>query len=92
MTSLIPEPFGLVPIESMACGTPVVSLRSGAAPELVRDGITGFLADDVQEMADAIRRLPVIDRATCRAHVASEFSIHRMADGYEAAYRTATQG
>ncbi|KJS60895.1 glycosyltransferase family 4 protein [Streptomyces rubellomurinus] len=92
MTSLIPEPFGLVPIESMACGTPVVSLRAGAAPELVRDGITGFLAENAQEMADAICRLPTIDRASCRAHVASEFSTRRMADGYQAAYRMAIQG
>ncbi|MFD8479011.1 glycosyltransferase [Kitasatospora sp. NPDC059673] len=91
MTSLIPEPFGLVPIESMACGTPVVSLRAGAAAELVRDGITGFLAGNAQQMAEAIRRLPTIDRSTCRAHVATEFSIRRMADGYQAAYRAAAQ-
>jgi glycosyltransferase involved in cell wall biosynthesis len=92
MTSLIPEPFGLVPIESMACGTPVVSLRAGAASELIRDGVTGFLADSAQEMAEAIHRLPTIDRTRCRAHVAAEFSIRRMANGYQAAYRTATQG
>ncbi|MFC5662941.1 glycosyltransferase family 4 protein [Kitasatospora misakiensis] len=89
MTSLIPEPFGLVPIESMACGTPVVSLRTGAAPELVRHGITGYLADTAQELANAIHQLEAIDRAACRAHVASEFSIRRMADGYDTAYRTA---
>jgi glycosyltransferase involved in cell wall biosynthesis len=92
MTSLIPEPFGLVPIESMACGTPVVSLRAGAASELIHDGVTGFLTDSAQEMAEAIRGLPTIDRARCRAHIASEFSIRRMADGYEAAYQAATQG
>ncbi|MFJ2775947.1 glycosyltransferase family 4 protein [Kitasatospora sp. NPDC087315] len=92
MTSLIPEPFGLVPIESMACGTPVVSLRTGAAPELVRHGITGYLADTAQELADAIVHLEAIDRAACRAHVASEFSIRRMADGYDAAYRRALHG
>ncbi|WP_189909365.1 glycosyltransferase family 4 protein [Streptomyces albogriseolus] len=90
MTSLIPEPFGMVPLESMACGTPVISLRTGAAVELIRDGATGLLADSVQELAAAIRRLPTIDRASCRQHVASEFSIRRMADGYEAVYRVAT--
>ncbi|BFV56358.1 glycosyltransferase family 4 protein [Kitasatospora sp. CMC57] len=92
MTSLIPEPFGLVPIESMACGTPVVSLRTGAAAELVRDGITGYLSANAQGLADAIRHLPAIERAACRRHVASEFSIRRMANGYESAYRTALQG
>ncbi|MBW1603772.1 glycosyltransferase family 4 protein [Streptomyces sp. JJ66] len=92
MTSLVPEPFGMVPIESMACGTPVMSLRTGAAAELIRDGVTGLLADSVQELAAAIRRFPTIDRASCRRHVTSEFSIRRMADGYAAAYRTATHG
>ncbi|MEV1006314.1 glycosyltransferase family 4 protein [Streptomyces sp. NPDC049881] len=91
MTSLIPEPFGMVPVESMACGTPVVSLRTGALPELVRDRVTGFLADDAYEMASAIHMLPAINRATCRQHVTSAFSIRRMADGYAAAYEFAAR-
>jgi glycosyltransferase involved in cell wall biosynthesis len=89
MTSLIPEPFGLVPVESMACGAPVLSLRTGAAAELVQDKVTGFLADNPKELAEAVRRLPDIDRTACRRHVASRFSVRRMADGYEAVYRTA---
>ncbi|MFF4650539.1 glycosyltransferase family 4 protein [Streptomyces sp. NPDC001380] len=88
---LIPEPFGLVAVESMACGTPVVSLRSGAAAELVRDGVTGFLADDARQMAAAVRLLPALDRAACRRHVADGFSVRRMADGYEEAYRAAVR-
>ncbi|SFD77957.1 glycosyltransferase family 4 protein [Streptomyces aidingensis] len=91
ITSRIPEPFGLVAIESMACGTPVVSLRTGAAAELVNDGVTGYLADSIEELAAGIRRLPMIDRASCRQHVAARFSIRRMTDGYERTYRTLTR-
>ncbi len=89
MTSLIPEPFGLVPVESMACGTPVVSLRTGAAAELVQHGHTGFLADTTAGLADAVRLVPTIDRAACRRHVAAAFSIQRMANDYQAVYHLA---
>jgi glycosyltransferase involved in cell wall biosynthesis len=72
------EPFGLVMIEAMACGTPVVSFAEGSAPEIVRDGKTGFLCADEAAMADAIHRLPTIDRADCRAAVEGYFSMSRM--------------
>ncbi len=73
------EPFGLVMIESMACGTPVIAFAEGAAPEVVRHGDTGFLCRDEAEMADAIAALDTIVRANCRAAVERYFSVGRMA-------------
>ena len=72
------EPFGLVMIESLACGTPVLAFPEGAAPEVIVDGRTGFLVDDEAEMADAIASVGEIDRAACRAAVEGYFSIDRM--------------
>ena len=62
-----PEPFGLVMIESLAAGTPVIALRRGAVPEVLVDGVTGFICDDVEQMTAAVGRLHEIDRAACRA-------------------------
>ncbi len=73
-----PEPFGLVMIEAMACGTPVLAFKEGAAPEIVEDGVTGFLCDDVDDMADAVKRVDELDRAACRAVVEGYFSTARM--------------
>jgi glycosyltransferase involved in cell wall biosynthesis len=81
-----PEPFGLVMIESMACGTPVVALRYGSVTEVLRDGHTGFVVDDVDDMVDAVRRIDRIDRAACRREVERRFSDMRMAASYEEAY------
>jgi glycosyltransferase involved in cell wall biosynthesis len=72
------EPFGMVMIEAMACGTPVLAFREGAAPEVVEHGRTGFLCDDEADMVDAIGRLDQIDRAECRASVERYFSTGRM--------------
>jgi glycosyltransferase involved in cell wall biosynthesis len=72
------EPFGMVMIEAMACGTPVVAFPEGAAPEVVDHGRTGFLVDSEEEMADAIGRLGEINRADCRAAVEGYFSTERM--------------
>ena len=72
------EPFGLVMIESMACGTPVLAFREGAAPEVVADGTTGYLCDDERAMADALKGIDAIDRAECRAVVERYFSRQRM--------------
>ncbi|HXG51701.1 MAG TPA: glycosyltransferase family 4 protein [candidate division Zixibacteria bacterium] len=81
-----PEPFGLFMIEAMACGTPVIAFRRGAAPEVVRDGETGFIVDDLDAMARAIDRVPEIAPERCRAHVQAHFDAPQMAAAYAAAY------
>jgi glycosyltransferase involved in cell wall biosynthesis len=72
------EPFGLVMIESLACGTPVVAFPEGAAPEVIVDGSTGFLVNSEGEMADAIASVGEIDRNACRAAIEGYFSVDRM--------------
>ena len=84
-----PEPFGLVMIEAMACGTPVIARPCGSVPEIVADGRTGFIADTVDELVEAVKRIDTIDRAECRRHVERRFSVPRMVDDYEALYRRA---
>ncbi len=81
------EPFGLSVIEAMACGTPVIAIDRGSMPELIDDGVTGFLVRDVDEAIAAVARLGEIDRAACRAAVAARFTVDRMADRYIALYR-----
>ena len=87
-----PEPFGLVAIEALACGTPVIARRTGALPEIVRDGIDGFFGDDVTAMAFKVGRVDDLDREAIRASVIERFSTERMTDGYEAIYRTMLAG
>ena len=82
-----PEPFGLVAIESMATGTPVIARRAGALPEIVDHGITGFLVDDVHEARFAVREVANVDRTLVRRTVLERFSAQRMVDEYESAYR-----
>ena len=82
-----PEPFGLVAIEALACGTPVIARRAGALPEIIRDGIDGFLGDDVTAMAFKVDRVADLDRAAIRESVIDRFSVERMTDGYESIYR-----
>jgi glycosyltransferase involved in cell wall biosynthesis len=84
-----PEPFGLVMIEAMACGTPVIARPCGAVPEIVEDGRTGLIGDTVDELVEAVKRIDTIDRAACRRHVERRFSVPRMVDDYEALYRRA---
>ena len=86
------EPFGLSVIEAMACGTPVIAHRRGSMPELIADGVTGFLVDTPEEAVGAVARLPEIDRAACRARVARHFSVDRMADRYMDLYRRVLGG
>lgn len=83
------EPFGLVTIEAMLAGCPVIGFPRGAAPELIEDGVTGILVDDVPEMAAALGRVRGIDRARCRARARDRFSSERMAEEYLAVYRVA---
>ena len=73
-----PEPFGLVMIEALACGTPVLVTRRGAAPEIVQDGVTGFVRDREEDLVEAVRRLPEIARDACRKAVEADFSTARM--------------
>ncbi|WP_280151411.1 glycosyltransferase family 4 protein [Piscinibacter sp. XHJ-5] len=82
-----PEPFGLVMIEAMACGTPVVARPKGAAPEVIVDGETGFLADSHEALVEAVKATHRIDRAACRRHVETHFTVDTMVDRYEALYR-----
>jgi len=74
------EPFGLVMLESMACGTPVLAFREGAAPEVVDPGVTGFLCADEAEMVEALWKVPGLARADCRAAVEGYFSVERMVE------------
>ena len=71
------EPFGLVMLESLACGTPVLAFREGAAPEVLDHGVTGFLCDDESDMAEAIVAVDTLDRAACRAVTEGYFSMDR---------------
>jgi len=87
-----PEPFGLVAIEALACGTPVIARRSGALPEIVRDGIDGFFGDDVTAMAFKVDRVDDLDRSAIRESVIDRFSVERMTDGYEDVYRSMLGG
>jgi glycosyltransferase involved in cell wall biosynthesis len=84
-----PEPFGLVMVESMACGTPVISFPEGAAQEIVIDGENGFLVEDEQAMADAIGRAGDLDPHRCRASIAERYGVRTVVDGYVGAYRRA---
>ncbi|RHW16453.1 glycosyltransferase family 4 protein [Sphingomonas gilva] len=81
------EPFGLSVVEAMACGTPVIAMRRGAMPELIEDGMTGFLVDSVDEAVEAIARVGGIDRAAVRHAAVERFGVARMADEYLALYR-----
>ncbi len=82
-----PEPFGLVAIESMAAGTPVIARRAGALPELVEHGRDGYLVDDVQEAVFAVGLAPRLDRRSVRDRALRRFAPERMVDAYEAVYR-----
>ena len=76
------EPFGLVMIEAMACGTPVIAYRSGSVPEVIEDGVTGFIVDDIDGAVEAVGRLGELDRATVRASFEERFTAERMARDY----------
>jgi glycosyltransferase involved in cell wall biosynthesis len=87
------EPFGIVMLEALACGTPVVATRRGSVPEIVEDGVNGVLVDadaDVDEIARALHLAVAVDAARCRASVRLRFTPELMADGYEAVYRSVT--
>ncbi len=84
------EPFGLVMAESMACGTPVVAYNIGSIPEVIRDGLTGYVIDmsaGIDGLADAVTRVDSIDRKQCRTYAEERFSASRMVTDYEAVYQ-----
>jgi glycosyltransferase involved in cell wall biosynthesis len=84
-----PEPFGLVMIEAMACGTPVIAYRCGSVPEVIEDGITGYIVDGIEAAVAAVDRLEALDRGLIRRRFEDRFSAERMAREYLAVYNGA---
>jgi glycosyltransferase involved in cell wall biosynthesis len=82
-----PEPFGLVMIEAMACGTPTIAWRRGSVPEVINDGVTGFGVDTVDDAARAVSRIDRLDRTACRRVFEARFDATRMAREYVQVYR-----
>jgi glycosyltransferase involved in cell wall biosynthesis len=81
-----PEPFGIVMIEALACGVPVVAFRGGSVPEIIDHGVTGFVVDSLDEAIAATRRVGSLDRCRCRAVFERRFSVTRMASDYVRVY------
>ncbi|HEX3298956.1 MAG TPA: glycosyltransferase family 4 protein [Actinomycetota bacterium] len=86
------EPFGMVMIEAMVCGTPVLATERGSVPEVVVDGVTGFVRRDVGDLIEAARRIDEIDPDACRAHVLERFNVPALCEGYESAYERVLEG
>lgn len=84
-----PEPFGLVMIESMACGTPVVAIKNGSVPEILQHGRTGFVIGDEDGMVEAVKNIGTIERLQCRRHVVEEYNEELFIDRHELAYENA---
>lgn len=82
-----PEPFGLVMIEALACGTPVIAFRRGSVEEIVEHGVTGFIVDNMEQAAEAARRVASLDRRACRRAFEQRFSARRMSNDYLRAYQ-----
>ena len=82
-----PEPFGLVMIEAMSCGTPVVAFPLGSVPEIIAEGICGFVVHDIDEAVKAIAHIDSFDRAVCRKHFELHFTDERMASDYLSIYQ-----
>ena len=83
------EPFGIVMVEAMACGTPVVALRGGSVDEVVDHGVTGFICDEPADLPALIDRVGELSPAACRDHATERFDVPKMVAGYEEAFRTA---
>ena len=87
-----PEPFGMVMLEALACGTPVLTTRFGAAPEIVEDGVVGFVRSTENGLVEALGMVDQIDRTACRERVTQRFSVERMVDDHVAVYEQAVAG
>jgi glycosyltransferase involved in cell wall biosynthesis len=85
-----PEPFGIVLIEALACGTPVFAYRRGSIPEIIENGVTGFICDSLEEMVSRIDCLPLIERRQCRESFENRFTVQRMVNDYYALYERMT--
>jgi glycosyltransferase involved in cell wall biosynthesis len=83
-----PEPFGLVMIEAMACGTPVIAYNRGSVPEIIDEGVSGFIVEDEISAVAAVGRLPQVNRGAVRERFEARFTARRMALDYLAAYRS----
>jgi glycosyltransferase involved in cell wall biosynthesis len=83
-----PEPFGLVLIEAMACGTPVIAYGHGSVPEVIEDGVTGFIVHDEADAIEASRRVDTLDRERIRRRFESRFTARRMAEDYLETYQS----
>ncbi|MCZ6551016.1 MAG: glycosyltransferase, partial [candidate division NC10 bacterium] len=81
-----PEPFGLVMIEAMACGTPIIARRRGSVPEVMEDGVTGFICDTVEEAVRAVQEVASLTRKECRRAFEKKFTVTQMAQRYLAIY------
>ncbi len=86
------EPFGLVVIEAMACGTPVIAYKEGSMPELIEDKKTGFLVDSAEEAVGALKKIKSISREYCREYVKKNFPLRRMVNRYERLYKKIVEG
>jgi glycosyltransferase involved in cell wall biosynthesis len=87
-----PEPFGLVMTEAMACGTPVIAYHRGSVPEIIEEGVTGFIVQDMEEAVRAAERIPTVNRWRCRQRFEERFSAARMARDYLASYQRLVEG
>ena len=83
-----PEPFGIVMIEAMACGCPVIAYNRGAVPEIINDGVTGFIVEDEIGAVQAVRKLGRLSRVAIRQEFEQRFSARRMAEDYLELYRS----
>ena len=81
-----PEPFGLVMIEAMACGTPVIAFRGGSVPEIIDEGVTGFIVESIEEAVQAVQRIPTLDRNAVHQQFLKRFTARHMCENYLAAY------